>query len=102
MKLAIALNSFESGHRKFTTADREKIVKVISDLDLDVADFFVDTYIFDTHWRFYDGFTASQQNEMATIKFVYEHEIQGTIRIRPTMIVAKKSFTGSQDKGLKP
>ena len=103
MKLAVALDSFESGHRKFAIADREKIQKVISELDLDEADFiFIDTYIFDTHWRFYDGFTASQQNEMATIKYVFEHEIQGTIRIHPTMIVAKKSFTGSQDRGLKP
>jgi hypothetical protein len=103
LKLAVALDSFESGHRKFATADREKIMKVINELDLDDADFiFIDSYFFDTHWRSYKGFTASQQNAMATIKYVYEHEIQGTIRIHPTMIVAKKSFNGSEDRGLKP
>ena len=50
MKLAVALDSFESGHRKFAIADREKIVKVISELDLDEADFCGATM--------YDGFTA--------------------------------------------
>ena len=28
--------------------------------------------------------------------------MQGTIRIHPTMIVAKKNFVGSKDRGLKP
>ena len=103
MKLTVALDSFESGHQKFTTADREKIVRVVDELGLAETDFiFIDSYIFDTLWRSYDGFTASQQSEIAAIKFVYEHEIQGTIRIHPTMIVAKKSFTGSRDRGLTP
>ena len=103
MKLTVALDSFESGHQKFTTADREKIVKVVDELGLAETDFiFIGSYIFDALWRSYDRFTVSQQSEIAAIQFVYEHEIQGTIRIHPTMIVAKKSFTGSQDRGLKP
>lgn len=104
MNISIALEIFESSHRKFSTADKEKILEAVSELGLSEEDFTpIDSYLFDTNWRMYQDFTESQKRVFSeTPFFSVEQDLQGTIRIHPTMIVAKKPFVGSQDRGLRP
>ena len=103
MKLTLALSTFETSHRKFTLADRVKIIEVVAELGLSEADFTTgDGFLFDTDWQSYSGFTASEQEAISAIEYSFTSEIQGTIHIHPTMIVAKKSFAGSINRGSKP
>ena len=104
MNVSVALDTFESAHKKFLIADRAKILDVVNELGLSEEDFTpINSYIFDSNWRLYRDFTAAQKKVFSeTPFFSEEQDMQGTIRIHPTMIVAKKNFMGSQDRGLKP
>lgn len=104
MNISVALELFETAHRRFSIADREKIIQVVSDFALLEEDFIVlNSYIFDSNWRLYQDFTAAQRKIFSeTPFFSVEQDLQGTIRIHPTMILAKKSFSGSRDRGPKP
>ena len=104
MKISVALDVFESSHRKFSFADRARILEVVDGFGLLDEDFTVlNSYIFDSNWRSYRGFTAAQRKVFSeTSFFSEEQDLQGTIRIHPTMILGKKSFSGSQDRGPKP
>ena len=104
MKLSVALDTFEAAHKKFSTADREKILEVVDEFGLSAEDFTpINAYIFDSNWRLYRDFTAEQKKTFSETPFFNEEQDkQGSIRIHPTMIVAKKSFVGSIDRGLKP
>ena len=104
MNISVALDTFESAHKKFLIADREKILEAVDEFGLSEEDFTpINAYIFDTNWRLYRRFSDAQRKVFSeTPFFSEEQDMQGTIRIHPTMIVAKKSFTGSQDRGLKP
>ena len=104
VKLDVAIGIFEQDHQKFSLADREKIFQVAVDINLDEEDFTpLHTYIFDTNWRDFRGFTEVEKQVFSqTPYFNEDQDKQGTIRIHPTMIIAKKSFTGSIDRGIKP
>jgi len=104
MKISVALDVFENSHRKFSSTDRARILEVVDGFGLLDEDFTVlNPYIFDSNWRSYFGFTAAQIKVFSeTPYFSEEQDLQGTIRIHPTMIIAKKSFASSQDRGPKP
>ena len=104
MKILAALDYFESAHKKFLVADREKILDVVVEFGLSDEDFTpINSYIFDTNWRLYRHFSDAQRKVFSETPFFNEEQdMQGTIRIHPTMIVAKKNFMGSRDRGLKP
>ena len=104
MNISVALNTFESAHKKFLIADREKILEVVDEFGLSEEDFTpINAYIFDTNWRLYRHFSDAQRKVFSeTPFFSEEQDLQGTIRIHPTMILGKKSFSGSQDRGPKP
>ena len=104
MKISVALETFESAHKKFLIADREKILEVVDELGLSEEDFtLINAYIFDTDWRLYRHFSDVQTKVFSETPFFNEEQdLQGTIRIHPTMIVAKKNFVGSRDRGLNP
>ena len=70
MKLTLALSTFETSHRKFTLADRVKIIEVVAELGLSEADFTTgDGFLFDTDWQSYSGFTASEQEAISAIEY---------------------------------
>ncbi len=104
MNILVALDSFESAHKKYLIADREKILEVVVEFGLSEEDFTpINAYIFDTNWRSYRHFSDAQRKVFSETPFFNEEQdLQGTIRIHPTMIVAKKNFVGSQDRGLRP
>ena len=104
MKLDAAIGIFEQNHQKFLLTDREKIFEVAEELNLAEEDFTVlRTYIYDTNWRHYRGFTEAENQVFSqTPYFNEDQDKQGTIRIHPTMIIAKKRFSDSIDRGIKP
>lgn len=103
MNLEVALQTFEAKHEKFLTSDREKIVEVVSELKLIKSVFSVfDAYVFDTAWSTYDGFSAEQRSTFSQTPYFRLEDMQGTIRIHPWMIVAKKRYVGSRDRGKTP
>jgi len=104
MNILVALDSFESAQKKFLIADKEKILEVVDEFGLSEEDFTpINAYIFDTNWRLYRHFSDAQRKVFSeTPYFNEEQDLQETIRIHPTMIVAKKNFVGSIDRGLKP
>jgi len=62
MKISVALDVFENSHRKFSSTDRARILEVVDGFGLLDEDFTVlNSYIFDSNWRSYFGFTAAQR-----------------------------------------
>jgi len=104
MKISAAISNFARIHPKFCLADGPRILQVVDELALSEESFAIsDSYIFDRNWRKYTNFTETEQRSLATAPyFDYEEDHQGTVRVHPTMILAKKRFLGSSDRGLKP
>lgn len=106
MKITDAISAFAGIHPRFNKADQSRILQVVDELSLsDKAFTFSEecAYIFDLEWREYTDFTAAELQSLKIAPyFNYELDHQGTIRIHPTMVLAKKSFTGSRDRGQKP
>jgi hypothetical protein len=106
MNITDAINKFAGIHPKFDTADRPSILRVVDELSLSDKTFtFSDdcAYILDWNWREYTDFTAVELQMLKSAPyFDYERDHQGTIRIHPTMVLAKKCFAGSRDRGSKP
>jgi len=106
MKITDAISAFAGIHPRFNKADQPRILQVVNELSLsDKAFIFSEdcSYIFDFGWREYADFTAAELQSLKTATyFDYERDHQGTVRIHPTMVLAKKCFTGSRDRGLKP
>jgi hypothetical protein len=102
MKISAAIDNFKRLHRRFCPADKPKILQVLDELLLSDDDFeLTEHYIFDTNWENYPGFTATEQEQINIKKlriFDIVQDLQGTIRIHSTMIIAKKPFRGSRDR----
>jgi hypothetical protein len=84
MNLEAALTLFEidGAHRKFTSSDRIKIKEVASELGLDNQDFAINkSYVYDI-----------DEND----RYSRDH---GILHIHPTMLVARKEFKGSINRG---
>ena len=70
MKISVALDFFESAHKKFLIADREKILEVVVELGLSEEDFTpINAYIFDTNWRLYRDFSDAQRKVFSETPF---------------------------------
>ena len=84
MNLEAALTMFEidGAHRKFTSGDRIKIKEVALELGLNNKDFAINkSYVYDI-----------DENDR------YSRD-QGILHIHPTMLVARKAFKGSINRG---
>jgi len=103
MKISAAIDNFQRLHPRFCPADKPKILQVLDELLLSDDDFeLTEHFIFDSNWENYPGFTPMEQERISLKKLqVFDpiQGLQGTIRIYPTMILAKKSFRGSRDRG---
>jgi len=101
MKISAAVDNFNLLHPRFCPADKPKILQVVDELRLSDEDFEItENYIFDSNWQSYPGFTAQEQERIRKAPiFDVVQDLQGTIRIHSTMILAKKSFRGSKDRG---
>jgi hypothetical protein len=103
MNITDAINAFAGIHPKFAISETPRILRIVEDLSLSDTTFtFSDDrkYIFDLNWREYTDFTAAELKALKSAPcFNYERDHQGTIRIHPTMVLAKKCFAGSTDRG---
>ena len=104
MILSGAMDNFESfgRHQKWSVGDCQKIKDVARELGLEDADFSdCGSYLYDTCWGSYDDLTPEERLEI-TLPNHFVNERQGKMRIHPTMIVAIKRFTSSNDRGPEP
>ena len=106
MNITDAISAFAGIHPKFAIAEKARILRVVEDLSLSDTTFTFSEdcdYIFDSSWREYTDFTAAELQTLTSAPyFNYERDHQGTIRIHPTMVLAKKCFAGSTDRGRRP
>jgi len=75
MNISVALDTFESAHKKFLIADREKILEVVDEFGLLDENFTpINAYIFDTDWRLYRHFSDAQKKVISETPFFNEEQ----------------------------